>query len=114
MTIIPAAKARTVNVLVAIATATASGNAVVRSVHLNREDMVAAVRGNSGIAPAVGHPLPVTVAWNNARTGCVRRRENPVLTAKVRNVLPNIGPRPQQSRYHLFPKKNASRRCSIR
>ena len=70
MTITPAAKAGTVNILVAAATAIASGNAAVR-VHPNQENLRAAARGNSGIDPAAGHRLPVTIAWK-ARTGDVR------------------------------------------
>ena len=115
MTITPAAKAGiVVNVMAAGLTAIASGNAAAR-VHPKQEiPVAAAVLGNSGTDPAVVHPVPVTVARTNARTVVVRRRAKPALTAKARNVRPNVGPCPQQSRYRLFPKRNASWRCSIR
>lgn len=102
-----------VNVMAAGVTAIASGNTAAH-VHPKQENPVAAVRGNSGTVPAVGHPVPVTVARINVRTGGVRRRAKPALMAKVRNVRPNIGQRPLQSRYRLFQKRNDSWRCSIR
>ena len=110
MTVTPAAKAGTGNILVAAATAIASENAA--RAHPKPENPGAAVLENSDIDPAVGHPVPVTGAWK-AQIGGVRRRAKPALTAKVRNVLPNIGPRQQQLRYRLFQKRNASRLCLI-
>ena len=114
MTVTPAMKARTRTALVAITTAIAIGNVAAR-VHPKQEDPVAVARGNSGLDPEVGHPVPaadhpvpVIVVWSSARTGGVRRRANPALTAKVRNVLLNTGPRQRQLMYRLFPKRNAS------
>ena len=108
MTITPVAKAWVGNVLAAAMTASTTGTAAGR-VRPDQENLVAAVRGNLDIDPAVGHPLPATGAWSNARTAGVHRQSKPALTAKVRNVIPNIGPRPRQSRYRLFPKRNVSR-----
>ena len=108
MTITPVAKAWVGNILVAAMTASASGIAAAR-VHPDQENPVAAVWGNSDIDPAVGHPLPATGARSNAQTGGFRRQAKPALTAKVRNVISNIGLCSRQSRYRLFPKRNVSR-----
>ena len=108
MTIIPVVKAQYVNVLMAAMTAIVNEDTAVR-VHPDQENPVAAERENSDIDPAVGHPLPATGARSNAQTGGVRRQAKPALTAKVRNVIPNIGLCPRQSRYRLFPKRNVSR-----
>jgi hypothetical protein len=110
MTITLVAKAWVGNALVAAMTASASGDTAAR-VHPDQENPVAALRENSGIDPAVGHPLPATGARSNARTVGIRRQAKPVRMAKVRNAISNIGPCPRQSRYRLSPKRNVSQRC---